>query len=133
MPAACRRSSSSGSAPSRSKCSEQRVIPIRLEHGRFRVLGFRFGNIAYCTDTNRIPPESLPLLQGLDVLILDALRHKPHPTHFSLDEAVETARQLQARRTYFTHMSHDLEHEATNRALPEGMELAYDGLRLPLA
>ena len=110
-----------------------RVIPLRLEHGKFRVLGFRFGNIAYCTDTNRIPPESLPLLQGLDVLIVDALRHKPHPTHFSLEEAVETARQLQARRTYFTHMSHDLEHEATNRALPEGMELAYDGLRLPLA
>jgi len=108
------------------------VIPLRLQHGRFRVLGFRFGNIAYCTDTNHIPPESMAQLQGLDVLVVDALRHKPHPTHFSLEEAIETARQLKPRRTLFTHMSHDLEHEATNRALPEGMELAYDGLRLPL-
>jgi phosphoribosyl 1,2-cyclic phosphate phosphodiesterase len=110
----------------------QRVIPIRLGHGKFRVLGFRFGNIAYCTDTNDVPPESWPLLEGLDVLVLDALRHKPHPTHFSLDEAVDVARRLKARRTYFTHMSHDLEHAATNASLPPGMELAYDGLRLPL-
>lgn len=110
-----------------------RVVPLRLMHGRFRVLGFRFGNVAYCTDTNEIPPESRELLGGLDILILDALRTKPHPTHFSLDEAVQTARDLGARRTYFTHMSHDLEHEATNRALPDGMELAYDGLRVPLS
>jgi phosphoribosyl 1,2-cyclic phosphate phosphodiesterase len=109
-----------------------RITPIRLGHGKFRVLGFRFGGIAYCTDTNHIPPESWPLLEGLDVLVLDALRHKPHPTHFGLDEAVEVARRVGARKTYFTHMSHDLEHEATNAALPPGMELAYDGLRLPL-
>jgi phosphoribosyl 1,2-cyclic phosphate phosphodiesterase len=108
------------------------VTPIRLEHGKFRVLGFRFGNIAYCTDTNRIPPESWPLLEGLDLLILDALRKKPHPTHFSLDEAVATAERINAKRTLFTHLSHDLEHVATNSALPAGMELAYDGLRLPL-
>ncbi|REK11470.1 MAG: MBL fold metallo-hydrolase [Planctomycetota bacterium] len=108
------------------------VVPIRLTHGRFRVLGFRFGNVAYCTDTNTIPEESWPKLAGLDVLILDALRPKSHPTHFSLDEAVEVAKRVGAKRTYFTHMSHDLEHEATNRALPEGMELAYDGLRIPL-
>ena len=110
----------------------QRVIPLRLEHGKFRVLGFRFGNIAYCTDTNGIPPESWPALAGLDVLILDALRLKSHPTHFSLSEAVETAGRIGAKRTYFTHMSHDLEHEATNASLPPGMELAYDGLRIPL-
>ncbi len=110
----------------------QRVVPIRLEHGRFRVLGFRFGNVAYCTDTNSIPPDSWPLLHGLDVVILDALRLKPHPTHFSLDEAVDTAKKIGAKHTYFTHMSHELEHEATNVALPEGMELAYDGLRIPL-
>lgn len=109
-----------------------RVIPLRLEHGKFSVLGFRFGNVAYCTDTNRIPPESLAQLAGLDVLILDALRFKPHPTHFCLDEAVEVAKQLGAKQTYFTHMSHDLEHEATNRSLPAGMQLAYDGLRIPL-
>jgi phosphoribosyl 1,2-cyclic phosphate phosphodiesterase len=110
----------------------ERVIPIRLAHGKFRVLGFRFGNIAYCTDTNGIPPESWPLLESLDVLVLDALRHRPHPTHFSLNEAVEAAQRIGARQTYFTHMSHDLEHAATNAALPPGMELAYDGLRIPL-
>ncbi len=110
-----------------------RFTPIRLHHGRFRVLGFRFGNIAYCTDTNEIPPESWPLLEGLDVLILDALRPKPHATHFSLDEAVAVAERLKPRRTLFTHMSHDLEHAATNAALPAGMELAYDGLKIPLS
>jgi phosphoribosyl 1,2-cyclic phosphate phosphodiesterase len=111
----------------------QRMIPIRLEHGHFRVLGFRFGNIAYCTDTSAIPAESWPLLEGLDVLVLDALRPKPHPTHFSLEQAVEVALKLKAKRTLFTHMSHELEHEATNASLPPGIELAYDGLRIPLS
>jgi phosphoribosyl 1,2-cyclic phosphate phosphodiesterase len=114
-----------------------RITPIPLLHGRdpqagTPVLGFRCGNIAYCTDTNGIPDRSWELLQGLDVLILDGLRHRPHPTHFSLEEAVETARQLQPRRTLFTHICHDLEHEATNASLPPGMELAYDGMVLPL-
>jgi len=109
------------------------VIPIRLQHGpRFKVLGFRFGNVAYCTDTNEIPPESWEKLQNLDVLILDALRHQPHATHFSLDEAVSVADKLNPKRTYFTHVSHELEYEATNLALPDGMELAYDGLEIPL-
>lgn len=111
----------------------QRVTPLRLLHGRFQVLGFRFGNVAYCTDTNQIPAESLPLLEGLDVLILDALRTRPHVTHFSLPEAIEMAQRLGARRTLFTHMSHELEHAATNAGLPNGMELAYDGLRIPLS
>jgi phosphoribosyl 1,2-cyclic phosphate phosphodiesterase len=96
------------------------------------VLGFRFGNVAYCTDTNEIPAESWPLLAGLDVLILDALRHKPHPTHFSLAQSIEVAERLRPRRTIFTHLSHDLEHQATCDSLPDGMELAYDGLKLPL-
>ena len=110
----------------------QKMIPIRLGHGKFRVLGFRFGQIAYCTDTNGIPAESWPLLEGLDVLVLDALRPQPHPTHFGLDQAIEVAHRLKPKRTFFTHMSHDLEHEATNASLPPGMELAYDGLRIPL-
>ncbi len=110
----------------------QEVIPLRLNHGRFRVLGFRFGNVAYCTDTNHIPAASRALLEGLDILILDALRPRPHATHFSLDQAIAVARELQPRRTIFTHMSHELEHEAVNAALPAGMELAYDGLRIPL-
>jgi phosphoribosyl 1,2-cyclic phosphate phosphodiesterase len=106
--------------------------PLRLFHGRFQVLGFRFGNIAYCTDVNKIADEAWPLLEGLDVLVLDALRQKFHPTHFSLPQAVEVARKVGARRTLFTHMSHDLEHEETNAQLPDGMELAYDGLTLEL-
>ncbi len=109
-----------------------RVVPLRLYHGKFQVLGFRFGNIAYCTDVNGIPDESRELLRGLDVLFLDALRRKHHPTHFNLAQAVETAQQIGAKRTYFTHMAHDLEHEATNAMLPPGMELAYDGLQLEL-
>jgi phosphoribosyl 1,2-cyclic phosphate phosphodiesterase len=109
-----------------------RVLPLRLIHGRFRVLGFRFGNVAYCTDTSEIPPESMPLLAGLDVLILDALRPRPHATHLSLEAAVAVAQALRPKRTLFTHMSHELEHEATNQQLPPGMELAYDGLRIPL-
>ena len=110
-----------------------KVVPLRLKHGkRFEVLGFRFGNVAYCTDANAIPAESMERLVGLDVLVLDALRPRGHATHFSLEEAVEVARQLAPRQTYFTHMSHELEHEATNAALPGGMALAYDGLRVPL-
>ena len=109
------------------------VIPIRLKHGpRFDVLGFRIGNIAYCTDTNEIPAESMALLEGLDLLILDALRWRSHVTHFSLDEAVEVARQLGPKQTLFTHLSHDLDHEETNRKLPGNMQLAYDGQRIPL-
>jgi phosphoribosyl 1,2-cyclic phosphate phosphodiesterase len=108
------------------------VTPLRLGHGRFRVLGFRFGNVAYCTDTNLIPRESFELLSGLDVLILDALRPRPHVSHYSLQEAIKMAERIGARRTLFTHMGHELEHEATNAQLPQGMELAYDGLRVPL-
>jgi phosphoribosyl 1,2-cyclic phosphate phosphodiesterase len=109
------------------------VLPIRLRHGkRFEVLGFRFGNVAYCTDANAIPPESMERLQGLDVLVLDALRPRGHATHFSLEEAIEVARELAPRQTYFTHMSHELEQEATNAALPAGMALAYDGMRISL-
>jgi len=109
-----------------------KCIPLRLQHGRFDVLGFRFGNIAYCTDTNVIPEESLAKLNGLDVLILDALRARPHPTHLSLEESIELAEKIGAKKTYFTHMCHELEHEAVNATLPANMELAYDGLRLRL-
>ncbi len=109
------------------------VLPLRLHHGKFRVLGFRIGNVAYCTDTNHIPPESMDQLAGLDVLIIDALRQKSHVSHYSLDEAIAVAEQLQPKRTLFTHMGHDLEHAATQALLPAGMELAYDGMRVPLS
>lgn len=110
----------------------RRIIPLRLYHGKFKVLGFRFGNIAYCTDVNGIPDASLAELQNLDVLIIDALRHKFHPTHFNLQQAIEVSQRLGAKRTYFTHMCHDLAHDETNAQLPPGMELAYDGLQLDL-
>lgn len=109
-----------------------RLLPIRLEHGRYKVLGFRIGTIAYCTDTSGIPPESWSLLEGVDILILDCLRPQPHPTHLHLQAAIQLAQQLQPRQTFFTHICHDLEHEATNASLPPGIQLAYDGLRIPL-
>ncbi len=109
-----------------------RVVPLRLDHGRQGTLGFRVGRVAYCTDTSGVPPETWPLLEGLDVLILDCLRREPHPTHLSLDQAVDLARRLAPRRTLFTHLCHRLEHEAVSAELPPGVELAYDGLRIPL-
>lgn len=110
------------------------IRPLRLLHGpKFQVLGFRIGNIAFCTDTNEIPEESFEVLEGVDYLVLDALRYAPHPTHFNLEQAVEVARRVAARQTYFTHICHDLDHETTCRSLPDGMDLAYDGLRLPIS
>jgi phosphoribosyl 1,2-cyclic phosphate phosphodiesterase len=107
----------------------QRVIPVPLLHAGFNVFGFRIGQVAYCTDVNRIPETSWPLLEGLDVLVLDALRPRPHPGHFGLDEALAVIAQLKPSRAYLTHMGHELEHEATNRKLPPGVELAHDGLK----
>jgi phosphoribosyl 1,2-cyclic phosphate phosphodiesterase len=106
---------------------KQRVVPIPLVHAHFNVFGFRIDNVAYCTDVNRIPGESWPLLDGLDVLVLDALRPKPHPGHFSVDEALDVIARVRPKRALLTHMAHDLEHEATNARLPAGVELAYDG------
>ncbi len=108
----------------------QTVLPIRLQHGRFDVLGFRMGNLAYCTDVNRIPEASWPALQGLDTLILDALRPNPHPTHFCLAEALDVIAQLRPRRAFLTHLSHSFDHGPTVNALPAGVSLAYDGLIL---
>jgi phosphoribosyl 1,2-cyclic phosphate phosphodiesterase len=104
--------------------------PIPLLHGDMPVLGFRVGRLAYCTDVSRIPDSSYPLLEGLDVLVLDALQHKKHTTHFSLEEAVEASRRIRAKQTYFTHVAHQLAHEATNRTLPATMQLAHDGQRV---
>jgi phosphoribosyl 1,2-cyclic phosphate phosphodiesterase len=104
--------------------------PVPLYHGDMPILGFRIGRLAYCTDVSRIPDESLELLRDLDVLVLDALQHRPHATHFSLSEAVEAARRIGARQTLFTHIAHALPHEKTNRELPDGMRLAYDGERV---
>ncbi len=109
-----------------------RVTPIRLLHGYQPTLGYRFGDVAYCTDVKEIPPDSLSLLEGLDVLILDCLRDEPHLTHMNVEEALAVIARLRPKRALFTHISHRLEHEATSRRLPPGVELAYDGLRIPL-
>ncbi|MCH8852161.1 MAG: MBL fold metallo-hydrolase [Planctomycetes bacterium] len=103
------------------------VLPIPLIHGPTPVLGFRFDNFAYCTDCSYIPDDSMKMLEGLEVLILDALRRRPHPTHFNLEEAVEWAGRIGAKQTYFTHIAHELLHEKTNSELPPNMQLGHDG------
>ncbi len=108
----------------------QTVLPLRLDHGPFKVLGFRFGNLAYCTDVSRIPEASWPMLEGLDILILDALRYEPHPTHFSLAEALAVVERLKPGRTLLTHLSHGFDHGLTESTLPPRVGLAYDGLAL---
>lgn len=108
---------------------DQVITPIPLIHGRYDVLGFRIGDVAYCTDVNQIPDESWPLLEGLDVLVLDALRFRPHPTHFSFDEALAVVERLKPRQTYFTHISCRLDPAEAEKRCPDNVALAYDGLR----
>jgi phosphoribosyl 1,2-cyclic phosphate phosphodiesterase len=109
------------------------VRPLRLLHGpSYEVLGFRIGNVAYCTDTSYIPEASYDVLAGAEVFIVDALRDEPHPTHFTVAEALQAIQRVAPRRAYLTHLSHDLDYETTCQRLPEGVELAYDGLRIPL-
>jgi phosphoribosyl 1,2-cyclic phosphate phosphodiesterase len=104
--------------------------PIELQHGKSTVLGFRFGAAAYLTDHSDIPDVSKAKLHNLDVLFLDALRHRPHPTHSTVEHSIETVRELQPKRAYFTHICHDLPHAETEAALPANVHLAYDGLEL---
>ena len=103
------------------------IVPVPILHGHWPILGFRIGTFAYLTDCSAIPEPSYALLEGLEVLVLDALRHRPHPTHFTVAQAVAAATRVGARQTYFTHICHDLPHAATCAALPAGMALAYDG------
>jgi phosphoribosyl 1,2-cyclic phosphate phosphodiesterase len=108
----------------------QTVVPVPVEHGSRLILGYRFGRFAYLTDCSGIPDASWPLLEGVETLVLDALRDRPHPTHFTVAEAIEAAGRIGARDTWFTHICHDLPHAATCARLPAGIELAYDGLVL---
>lgn len=110
----------------------QEVIPVPVRHGTWTILGFRFGGLAYLTDCNAIPDSSLPLLKDLDVLVLDALRHRPHPTHFTVSQAVAVAKTIGAKTTLLTHICHDLGHAETSAALPDGISLAFDGQRVTL-
>jgi phosphoribosyl 1,2-cyclic phosphate phosphodiesterase len=107
--------------------------PIRLFHGKLPVLGFRVGGLAYCTDVNRIPDESFELMQGLDLLVLDALQRMPHSTHFSVDQALAVVDRLKPKQTRFTHIAHSLGHAATNATLPDNVRLAYDGERISVS
>lgn len=109
-----------------------RMIPVPVWHGTLPILGFRFGNGAYLTDVSAVPETSLPLLQNLEVLIVDALRHKPHPTHLTVEQAMQLVETLKPRQAFFTHIAHQLGHAGTNALLPPHVRLAYDGLKLDL-
>ena len=106
------------------------VTPIPVEHGRWAIYGYRFNDLAYITDAKTVPEASLELLGGLDVLILDCLRYRDHPTHMRVEEAVATAERIGAKRTIFTHFTHDVAFNRLAQELPEGMEPGYDGLRV---
>lgn len=110
-----------------------RVIPVPLLHGSMEVYGYRVGSLAYLTDCNQISQDSLKLLDGVETLVIDGLRIKPHRTHFNLAEAIAMARKIGARQTWLTHLSHQIEHVTHGRQLPPGFALAYDGLQLRIA
>jgi phosphoribosyl 1,2-cyclic phosphate phosphodiesterase len=114
------------------KIKETEIIPIEVFHGRLKIFGYRIGKFAYITDASKIPDEEMSKLENLDVLILNSLRKEPHPTHFNLKQATELAVKLKAKKTYFTHITHDLKHDETNAILPENVELAYDGLEMEI-
>ena len=107
-----------------------KFLPLIVNHGDYPIQAYRFGSAAYLTDFSTIPEASMAQLEGLDILILDALRHHPHPTHSTVANSLQIVERLKPRRTFFTHMSHDLPHQATNAALPENVRLSYDGLKL---
>ena len=108
------------------------ITPIPVMHGRGEILGYRIGNLAYITDVSDIPDNSMKLLDGLEVLLLDCLRFKPHFTHFGFDQSVEVANKINAKDTYFIHMTHDLEYDALTELLPNNIHVGYDGLKLTI-
>jgi phosphoribosyl 1,2-cyclic phosphate phosphodiesterase len=109
-----------------------RIVPVPVWHGEMEVFGYRIGTFAYVTDCNRIPETSFRLLEGVEILILDALRYRPHSTHFSVEEAMEAAARIGARRTILTHIAHEIDHDAPQVPLGQGVEFGYDGLVLNL-
>lgn len=110
----------------------QVIVPVPVLHGKREILGYRIGTFAYLTDCSGIPETSWPLLDGVETLVIDALRHRPHPTHFSVSEALAVIARLGPERAYLTHVCHDLGHAATSAMLPAGVELAYDGLTIEM-
>lgn len=114
-----------------------RITPLPVEHAAVETIGFRFDHpgmrpLAYLPDVKRIPPDTLRLLRGVAVLVVDALRPQPHPTHFSLDEALAAAAEIAAGETWLTHLGHENDHAALSARLPDGVRVAWDGLRLLL-
>jgi phosphoribosyl 1,2-cyclic phosphate phosphodiesterase len=109
------------------------ITPVAANHGSSPVLGFRFANAAYLTDFSTVPESSKPLLQGLDVFILDALRYRPHPTHSNVEQSLALVDEVKPKRAWFTHICHDLGHEATNAKFPPNVRLAHDGLKIEVA
>jgi phosphoribosyl 1,2-cyclic phosphate phosphodiesterase len=105
-------------------------LPVPVLHGTQTIYGFRFGRAAYFTDHSEIPAESMERLRGLDVIFLDALRYKPHPTHSTVDRSIQTVEKLAPARAFFTHICHDLRHERAESLLPPHIRLAYDGLEV---
>jgi phosphoribosyl 1,2-cyclic phosphate phosphodiesterase len=108
---------------------DQTVTPVPLIHSVFNVFGFRIGDMAYCTDVSEIPDASWPLLDGVRILVIDALRYKSHPAHMGLNDALEVIERVNPERAYLTHMSHEFDYGILPASLPGGVEMAYDGLR----
>lgn len=114
------------------KIGDVEIIPIECFHGNLKIFGFRINNFAYITDGSAITDEELKKLEGLKVLVINALRIRPHPTHFNLQQAIEVAKKVKPKKTYFTHLTHDILHDRINATLPKGIELAYDGVEFNL-
>lgn len=108
----------------------RKVLPLAIDHGWMQILGFRTGDLAYCTDTKRVPPETLEHLYGLETLIIGCLRYEPHPTHMGLSEVLELVEKIQPKRVFFTHIGHKFDHATLSSELPPHIQPAYDGLRL---
>jgi len=114
------------------KIKNVEIIPIEVRHGRIKIFGYRIGNFAYITDCSKVPESEIHKLENLEVLVVNALRRAHHPTHFNIDQAVELSQRIQPQKTYFTHMTHDINHDKINKTLPKNIELAYDGLEFNL-
>lgn len=108
------------------------IIPVEIEHSSWNILGYRIGNFAYLTDCSGIPEESMKKLEGLDLLVIGALRYRPHPAHFTVDQAVDAVKLIQPERAVLTHMGHELEYNELKDSLPDYIEPGYDGLEFDL-
>jgi len=114
------------------KIKNTEIIPVECMHGNLKIFGYRINKFAYLTDCSAISDKELKKLEGLKVLVINALRIRPHPTHFNLQQAIEVAKKVKPAKTYFTHLTHDILHERINSSLPKGIELAYDGIEFNL-